>query len=405
MALVHDGRELAFLPIRLNDWVAEVQEPAQQAVLERLTPDYSTHFIRCLALVNRLRTQGRTDHLPLTERIFQLLRTDVSRPSLLAAIRSPDRHVRRLAFRILAGMPGDGQVAMLKESLNSDDMAIRLWAAQELRKHLTGEALRELLQRLLTDRFVPIRREALYGFAEQFPELAAERLLTALADERRSIREVARFYLHQSGTTDFAALYRDWLKRDANGITGVIAGLAETGTSEDAPTLAQFASHPIARVRRASIRGLGRLDPDTFGDTITNALLDTSPTVGNAARDVVLAKMHLVAPDRILEMFQKAGESQRQFVLLPIMASMRGWDSGYLLVMAVSTGEEPVKAKATACLWHWVRGSGVLLNRPTLEQASLLDDALVRCGGAMEQALRDALTSLLAYARKEYLGI
>lgn len=405
LAQADDGRELAFLLIRLNDWVAEVRELARKAVSKRLRPEYAAHFVRCLPLVHRLRRQGRADHTYLTEQILQFLRSSASRPSLLAAVGSPDRHVRRLAFRLLADMPGDDEVPTLMESLGSDDTVIRLWAAQELRKHLTGEPLRKLLDRLLVDRFVPIRREALCGFAEQFPELNAERLIPALADEHASIREVARFYLRQAGTTDFTMLYRGWLRAGEGGLAGAVAGLAETGTRADAAVLLQYAHHPLPRVRRAAIRGIGRLDPDPSRNIIVNALRDDSPAVRKAAREVILAHMHLITPGELRALFESAKDAHAQLVLLPIVQNLNWWDSAFLLVMAVGTGEEQVRAKAANGLLRWRRNVGRLSARPTLQQMELLDDALSGYGGLLDPAVRGDLVSAMSYAKREHLGI
>ena len=107
---------------------------------------------------------------------------------------------------MLAGAPRDGTetTEVLADGLACADTVIRLWAARELRRRLDGDALREALGRIDRDRFMPVRREALYGHVEQLPAFAGAYLRHALFDPHPSIREAARFHLDKRGEGDVA---------------------------------------------------------------------------------------------------------------------------------------------------------------------------------------------------------
>lgn len=103
----HDGEELPFLLIRLNDWVRPVRDAAKQAVWTRIRPGYAAHFIRNVALIDRLRQQTRGDHRVLVGRIFELLCGEDARPLLRKAALESGQNTRRFAFRLLIAHPHD----------------------------------------------------------------------------------------------------------------------------------------------------------------------------------------------------------------------------------------------------------------------------------------------------------
>jgi hypothetical protein len=57
--------------------------------------------------------------------------------------------------------------------------------------------------------------------------------------------------------------------------------------------------HPSTRVRRAAVRGMGRLDVDGSHERLAAALQDCSPSVAKAARDAMLSSHHLLLAQRL----------------------------------------------------------------------------------------------------------
>ena len=46
LGLFHDGSELPYLLLRLNDWVTQVRQLAHDAIRDRINPDYAESFVR-----------------------------------------------------------------------------------------------------------------------------------------------------------------------------------------------------------------------------------------------------------------------------------------------------------------------------------------------------------------------
>lgn len=401
---VRDGNELPFLLIRLNDWVHQVQERAAIAIRDRISSEYANHFVRCLPLVERLKVQGRGDHVPLAEEMTELLCAEPCRPVLREGITSADRHVRRIAFRLMT--LADDQTEWLEDSIQARDTIIRLRAVQELRQRLKGDSLYGMLQRLMKDRSMLVRREALCGLAEKFPERSEMTLKEALLDAHAWVRETGRFYLRKAGVSDFAAIYRRRLGQvDDLGLEGAISGLGETGTREDASALRRYLKHHAARVRRASVQAMGRLDPEGCRDETLKMLGDPVSRVAKAARDILRDNLLLVSAGELWAIFHRSKESHERRMVLALVAGLSWWDSAPLLVMASGADDGGIKADAIKYLWNWERKADRLSSHPTVEQARMLDDAIALHGAQLESGLREDITSLLSYAKREYLGI
>ncbi len=371
------GQELPFLLIRLNDWVSEVRDAAKKAVVARIRTEYVVHFIQCLPLIYRLQKQSRKDHRPLVDSIINLICSEEAHPVLQEAVLQGGRQTRRLALRLLVDHPSSDLLPFLEELLESRDPVIRLSAARELRTRLAGDSLLAVLERLIHDRLMPVRREALYGYANKFPELAQQYLREALLDSYKSIRETARFYLSKSGPIDFRAFYlsnldaADEFKRAA-----ATSSLGEVGKPEDAPRLSLLFQDASARVRRSAVRAVGRLNPEIFADQILEMLEDTKPVVAKAAREVFSARPDLLKPQQLWRMFERAQQHRTRHVIISLIRLLQWWDSAALLVSATGCGDSDAVKLAISYLEQWRGNNRRMTNKPTNQQLHVLRDAV-----------------------------
>jgi hypothetical protein len=401
LASNENGSELPFLLIRLNDWVSNVRDPAKVAVLSRLVPAYIPHFALHLPLVFRLREQGRDDHQDVVVPVLQTLRSAESRPALMAALASPDRLCRRLAFNLLIET-GEDISDVVDRGLTSDDAVIRVRAAVVARTRLEGRALEAMLKRMIVDCFMPVRREALYGNVERFPELAGDLLMRSLLDSHASIRETARFYLRERGESDLAGFYRARLA-DSTGDerATVVAGLGETGSREDARRVESLLDDGNPRIRKAAVRAFGRLAPDDSVERMLTALEDQSAGVVKVARGLLRPRLFLAPSQRLWSMFVNAKRPQTRRAILSLIAGLRWWDSAPMLVGAAGFSDLESSAAAKAYLDRWRGNNNRLSARPSREQLLLLDEMLRKYRSHLDQRQVDDLMAHLSYASRE----
>jgi hypothetical protein len=269
-------------------------------------------------------------------------------------------------------------------------------------KALSGEPLRELCNELWSDRFMPVRREALYAVAEKLPKIADTHLRLALVDSHISMREAARFYLRKRGEEDFSAFYRNRLtSSDREDLAVAIAGVGETGRTQDAALGAPFLGHAEPRVRCAAVRAVARLDPDAFWESFLHALQDASPSVAKAARAALLERPHALSAEKLWSIFNATDKAHVRRIVLSMIAQLRWWDCAPLLVLAQNSSHRATRLQATEHLRRWKRNIGRLYVRPSRTQLKMLEDALKHAASSMDRSLRDDLESLYSYAARE----
>jgi HEAT repeat protein len=371
------GEELPFLLIRLNDWVGQVRKAAGAAVRRRMRPEYAPHFVRCISLVARLRFQGRASREDEMDAVFAVLSKAESRDALFDGLRAFGGSARRLSFQMLAQMEDVDLGRLLNEALSSKDPVMRLRGAHLARARLEGESLRGVLNQMKNDRFMPVRREVLHGYAERIPEKADEELRAALLDSHGSMREAARFHLRRRGFDDYGAFYRERCESEqGDRLAAAVSGLGETGTESDAGVTVRFLNHANARIRRAAVRATARLDMEGFFDVVWKALNDSSAGVTKVARQVVLGRAHVLAPERIWETFEKTRYGHSRRAILKVINDLRWWDQSALLMRALACDDEMIQQKAREYLRKGLGNPRRYSSRPTAEQVARLEQVL-----------------------------
>jgi len=284
LAESHDGAELPFLLVRLNDWVAPVRAAAQSEVRARVTVVYAARWVSCLELLDRVRLGRRGDHAWLGAAVEGLLRRDDARVALEAGLVGGTRGVRRACVRIAAGLTDSTRLLSL--ALRDADPITSGEAANVLCRSLDADALREALD-VMQHGNTRARCLALDTWCDRIPQDAEPHLRAALLDSATSVRELARFRGQRLGlvAVEFRTYYREQLEAQTGELfITALRGLAETGTVDDVPLFLQYIAHPRGRVREAAILGLGRCDGQKHAEVLMGALGDSNLRVVKAAR-------------------------------------------------------------------------------------------------------------------------
>ena len=370
LGAIHDGTELPFLVLRLNDWVEPVRDRAAVAVRDRLRPEYCRAIVRCLPLVRRLARQSRCNHDELIAAIEALLLDDSCRHVLKEAVQSNDRETRRYALDLVLRLDDREGNRVSLEVLRSDDTVIRLHAARSLARHVDRAELQTVLPRLLHDRFMPVRREALNATIERLPERAQDTLREALFDPHRSIREFARYHLGARGVLEFTQIYRQALVgANPKAVPAIILGLAETGSAADAATLRAYLQDPDPRTRAAAIYGVARLDGDSHIRELLTALVDRSARVSRMARDMLRERVYLLRPRVLEEALGTPGATPHVIRnTLELVALLNWWDSIPVLLRAAASENAMLREHAAARVNEIVGNRRLLAALPTADQ-------------------------------------
>jgi HEAT repeat protein len=387
------GKELPYLLLRLNDWVPNVRRAAQQAIDTRLHARYARSFMAYLPLLARLKQTERTDHRQLVNTIEKLLKSVESRNALLEGLNWPDCLSRRLIFSLAFDAIGLEQSSVMERALADQDTVIRLWAARKIALEFEDAQLDKFLALMKDDRFMPVRREALRAFVNRVPEQAREELRRALLDSHVSMREEARYRLQKIEGMDLASFYRQALvnPEDEGLLYSAISGMGETGLASDDILLLPYIRHKSAKVRRATIRGLSRLNAGQHLSTFITALSDEMPGVSREATRALTAGINGSGGETLWVIFNSSPLAHVRRNVLYLFAQMGKWDGIYYLVKAIGDSDGAMAGASQLYIRRWVEQFNRRFTAPTREQLARLKRALEEYGQMLDENIRETL--------------
>jgi HEAT repeat protein len=378
LSRLSDGQELPFLLIRLNDWVEPVRDATANAIDARLKPEYARHFLVNLRLVLRLKTCGRANRA-LVESIFVLLQKPECLEVLQEGMKSRDRGVRRISFQLAASAEQSARATIIKAALTDTDSAARAWAVRRFLPELTAEELPSLAMPMLKDRFMPVRRDALWSLASKCPEISTDLLKQALLDRHVGMREVARHFLTSGGSFDARRFYLEALdSHDTTTLVAAIRGLGETGKTDDANVVNQFIQASEPRLRRAAAYAVGKLDAERFGPKLTKLLSDESPGVSREALKALMPKARRQPLEEFWHIFENDKRAHVRSNALTLVLSFGKWQKLPPLLLACADSDRHLSGIAQKALRDWLSNYNRSFAAPTRDDLQKIQDALNR---------------------------
>jgi HEAT repeat protein len=312
LSLRQDGKELTYLLIRLSDWVPQVRQVAEQAVEERIRPDYLRHFAANMVLLQRLKQRQRgaeaARRFALIERVEWLLQQQPHRRLLLDELACDDRELRRTCLRLLLENRGSDCQEIIERIIADTDLANRRLAV-ELAQDLPPAEQLKLLKQMAQDRAACLRRQALGGLWQADPAEGRQYLQAALLDTSPLVRDYARWKLAEEVVgIDFREFYLEKLtaSKTIQTLAAAAAGLGETGSLPDACLLTALLDHECLGVRKTAIRAISRLDAAGHRDTFLHLLSDPAPGVSSESGKALLQTIDRLRGDSIWDVLSSS---------------------------------------------------------------------------------------------------
>lgn len=352
LAMQRAGKELPFLLIRLNDWVSEVRVAAEGAIRERIATEYAVHLLANISLVLRLRACGRVDK-QFVDDVCGLLKRPECKEILQAGMASKDRAIRRISFQLAAEADPSTRTAIIRAVLTDPDAVARSWAVRHFLPDVTPEELPTLIEPLLNDRFMPVRRDALWTVATKRPDLAAQPLRRALLDSHISMRETARQFLAVAGIGDARAFYIEALEHSVDKQFAAICGLGESGAASDVRLLSAYWDSPMTKLRRAAVFAVGRLDAEGNLARLVGALGDAKPSVSREALKALLAKARQIPLEQLEQLVAGGASFHVRRNALTLILHTSKWHKLPALLNACADSDEKLAGLAARALRDW----------------------------------------------------
>src|ERR1043165_3801922 len=116
--------------------------------------------------------------------------------------------------------------------MTDPEAVARSWAVRHFLPDVSPDELPSVIEPILKDRFMPVRRDALWFAVTKRPDIAKQALRAALLDKHISMRETARQFLTAAEVKDARTFYTEAVEAGNDKYCfGAICGLGETGTA------------------------------------------------------------------------------------------------------------------------------------------------------------------------------
>ena len=363
-----DGRELAFLLLRANDWVPEVRASAVQVLRWRMRPDYAPHWVAAIPLVDRL-AETRARGEGLRDEGLAYLEGPGCATAVVAGLASEEPSVRRTCYALLVETAN--RQSVVRAGLAHADPLIRIQAARAA-DGLDEASLRVVLPRMLIDPTSAVRVAGTMLVARGGKE--ARWTLRAMAlDRSRAVRLAAIAGLRRL-RVNVERTYRAALRARAGDLVGVLGGLLDVRANVSAREVAPLLNDPRARVRAAAVAVYARrAQPGDAERALVWALGDASPRVSREARAALRDRG--VAEGAVTPLLQSPHAHVRRNAR-HLLSRGPKWDAIGWVLRFVADEDPEVSAPARRALQEWMGRYNRSFTRPTPAQAARIDLAL-----------------------------
>ncbi len=365
LALQRTGNELPFLLIRLNDWVSQVRDAAAEAVRARREVHYAVHFLANISLVFRLRACGRVDK-QFVDDVCNLLKHPECKEVLQAGMASKEKTIRRISFQLAALADPSTRSSIIRALMTDPDAAARSWAVRHFLPAVSPNELPDVVEAMLKDRFMPVRRDALWAVATKRPDIAKDPLRRALLDNHVSMREAARQFLAVVDVSDVSAFYAKAVVHGADSQRfASICGLGESGKPSDVTLFSDYLTSPLPKLRRAAVYAVGRLDVEGNLATLVRCLSDAKASVSMAALNALLSKARQIPLEDLEQLLASKANFHVRRNALTLISHTDKWPKLPAILNACADDDAKLASLATRALHDWFSTYNKSFSEPT----------------------------------------
>ena len=351
--LQNDSGSYIFLLIRLRDWVLEVRNAAKKACYDISSLNFH-ELVNCLSALEKVKRSERVDTFYLKELESRLSEriAKLSPGFEKATLKRYDVPTRHVLYRILLENKCLSKDEV-KVILNSENQAQCLYYTMSLyieKYDLTLEELDEFTDH----KSASVQRRAI----EQKYKLTGNSwpgLESKLLSPSAPVREMARFILKKHDRFDCRKFYMEHLDRDDK--KACIAGLGETGLSEDAVLLMPFLEDPDASVVKITLHALGNCGGGSLSEIFWKYLQDERQNVAmQAFREITKLNIRY-GSKQIYELFQKTDSDILKIKLVYRLSHEVYWDRIPYALMLYSHSDKTIRHTVRhALVWNNAKG-------------------------------------------------
>ncbi|WP_374584246.1 hypothetical protein [Pseudoduganella sp.] len=378
-------QSLTLAATRLNDWVPQVREAAQNAVLELLPEAGRDAQLATLYMVGELRNAGRVDHEVWIAEFERNWLSAVGEQALWQGLSSGSRKQARACFELLRKQPGVPLTRLLTLCVASRDDILLALRSVEMAYQLDAGHAATVLKSAMASCFGSVRRIALQKLLQ-----GADGALLAqkyLFDPHATVRGLAIARLRGDGF-DVAGAYRGVLLDTSTPPPGkriAILSLAGLDCKDDLDLIKAFARSEAVRLRTAAYAAWFKLAAGEKDALVLQALADESVSVRKFARTAMERHGAYVAFSDIYRLF---GKSTTTLDLMSVARSHKwNWLEAIATVARDLPSDSPLRERLAVELRSWIYNAKWSRHRPIGRQGH--DLACLATLAALESLIAD----------------
>lgn len=396
LSKVATGEELRFLLIRQNDWVNSISVDAQEFVAKKIIPEYLSHFINDADLLFHLLKCKRQDLSGIVSRYIDLLVKPEHREALRDAIGHVNERTGRKFVFYLLERAGDHLAETLRSGLVSNDPITRAVCLQGAVDCLDEVECATNADRLLSDKFIPVRQEA-YEVKAKLSSSAGDVWRQCMFDKSRALRETAIFHLRKSGC-DVGSLYRNRLSTSPDSFPA-LSGLVSCADPSDLPVFLGYLKSEFASRRSEAVCGVGDVgaEKDVLG--LMEMLKDKSSRVVRAAfkhlQPIAKSNSKSLDSKSLFELVEHCNSPAGVDAVFRLLVEKGQWSSlAYLLRSSVNS-DHCISSRSKVWLDYTVSQNRVF-TQPLFEQRRQIQQAIDECQALMDEEFLRNWTAYLS---------
>lgn len=400
------AQALPALLLRVNDWVPQVRQAAQEAVRSFLQEAFVPQWIAALDAVVALERAKRADHGALLIEVAEFLAKPGYLPALTEAASHASVAVKRYVFELRWQCTSDQtqRFQMLRQSLVGTDVMTCRQAFARIDGIESAEQRQALIEAACCSRFAPVRSAGLRR-ALANPVAATASLARAMCfDSSATVRALALAALKANGDiTELVAESISRLERqDLPGREKAVAlhllCCADPETASAFCEAALQSESPLVR-RVAMSALLSKVSGDQAEALLLLALADPSAKVQRVAVDCVHRGAIVPSEERVMEIALRHGTNQALSRALSILMHSSTWTRLHWLLIAYGQAfKSEHKEICVRALAQWASDARHSFVTPTAEQRALVSTDW----GAVALAVPEPLRGLIGFHLKSY---
>jgi HEAT repeat protein len=242
---------------------------------------------------------------------------------------------------------------------------------------VSPDELPGVIEPMLKDRFMPVRRDALWYAASKRPDIAKPILQAAMLDNHISMRETARQFLLVVGIKSARDFYVDAIGSDSDKQRfAAICGLGETGSKADLLLVAPFLDSPLTKIRRAAVYSIGRLDLEGQLARLVGTLCDVKPSVSRQALKALQLKARYIPVADLENLFSGEADFHVRRNIFTLILCADKWKKVPAILKACADKDTRIAEQATKALRAWFANYNRSFAEPSPDDFQRISSAL-----------------------------